>query len=247
MQEKSARNALIVLTVGVILVLALAVAGWRESGWPGLDRTSANAAAALAADQSAVPQQITACDHRKTVVVEGYRDDEPLPPAKARQVASLLTDLMQYCSEEVQAKIATDERIFLSVNGSAFVQWVPGQALPLVPVHGKPHTAREQQIWKAELTRLVDEGNQLFHNSKLGTNGISCDMCHPNASNTHPETYPKFQTQLKKVALLRDMINWCIENPLEGKKLAEDDAQMKALEAYILWQRTGKALEPGKH
>jgi hypothetical protein len=23
-------------------------------------------------------------------------------------------------------------------------------------------------------------------------------MCHPNASNTHPETDPKFQTQLKK-------------------------------------------------
>lgn len=62
-----------------------------------------------------------------------------------------------------------------------------------------------------------------------------------------PETYPKFQTQFKKVALLRDMINWCIENPLEGKKLADDDPQMKALEAYILSQRAGKTVEPGKH
>jgi hypothetical protein len=25
---------------------------------------------------------------------------------------------------------------------------------------------------------------------------VSCDMCHPDAANTHPETYPKFQPQL---------------------------------------------------
>lgn len=72
-------------------------------------------------------------------------------------------------------------------------------------------------------------------------------MCHPHAANTHPETYPKFQTQLNKVALLRDTINWCILNPLEGKELAHNDPRMKALEAYILAQRAGKALQAGKH
>ncbi len=112
---------------------------------------------------------------------------------------------------------------------------------------GAEHTQREMRVWKAELKRTIDEGYQLFHSSELGKNGISCDMCHPDASNTHPETYPKFQTQLKKVALLRDMVNWCIENPLEGPKLADDDPKMKALEAYILSTRKGVALDPGKH
>jgi thiosulfate dehydrogenase len=191
---------------------------------------------------------VKACDQRKSVLVEGYSANQPLPPAKAQQVASLLTDLMPYCTEEVQARIASDERIFLSVNGSAYFQYVPGHALPmLLTGGGKQFTPRDQQIWKAELARAITQGHDLFHSSKLGTNGISCDMCHPNASNTHPETYPKFQTQLKKVALLRDMINWCIENPLEGKKLPDDDPQMKALEAYILSQRAGTALAPGKH
>jgi thiosulfate dehydrogenase len=32
-------------------------------------------------------------------------------------------------------------------------------------------------------------------------------MWRPNAANNHPETYPKFQVQLRRVALLRDMIN----------------------------------------
>jgi hypothetical protein len=32
-------------------------------------------------------------------------------------------------------------------------------------------------------------------------------MRRPNAANTHPETYPKFQVQLRRVALMREMIN----------------------------------------
>ncbi|MCA9541820.1 MAG: hypothetical protein KC620_23145 [Myxococcales bacterium] len=72
-------------------------------------------------------------------------------------------------------------------------------------------------------------------------------MCHPNASNTHAETYPKYQTQLGKVALLRDMINWCLEHPVRAKPMAEDDPRMKAMEAYIISQRAGKAMAYGKH
>jgi hypothetical protein len=47
--------------------------------------------------------------------------------------------------------------------------------------------------------------------------------------------------------LLRDMVNWRIENPLEGKPLAADDPRILALEAYILAERAGKAFEAGKH
>ncbi len=112
---------------------------------------------------------------------------------------------------------------------------------------GQEHTQREIRVWEAELKRVVDEGYRLFHSPELGTNGISCDMCHPDASNTHPETYPKFQTQLRRIALLRDMINWCIENPMEGPPLPEHDDKMKALEAYIISTRKGVALAPGKH
>ncbi|NLY99705.1 MAG: hypothetical protein GXY25_04135 [Pirellulaceae bacterium] len=72
-------------------------------------------------------------------------------------------------------------------------------------------------------------------------------MCHPHAANTHPETYPKYQTQLGRVALLRDMIDWCIENPVRGEHLDPNGAKMRALEAYIQSQRKGVALNYGKH
>jgi hypothetical protein len=44
--------------------------------------------------------------------------------------------------------------------------------------------------------------------------GIVCGQYRPNAANTHPETYPKFQKQLGKVMPLWEMINWCLKNPL---------------------------------
>jgi hypothetical protein len=110
-------------------------------------------------------------------------------------------------------------------------------------------TQQDVALWKSETERVATAGSRVFHSGdELGsTIGVSCDMCHPHAANTHPETYPKFQAQLGRVALLRDMINWCIEHPVRGKALSADDPRMRAVEAYILAQRKGKVLEYGKH
>ena len=109
-------------------------------------------------------------------------------------------------------------------------------------------TARDEFVWKTELDKFVQEGNRIFHRADAfgGTIGVSCDMCHPNVANTHPETYPKYQVQMQKVALLRDMINRCIQHPTKGKPLADDDPRLRAMEAYIISQRKGKIIEPGK-
>jgi thiosulfate dehydrogenase len=201
-----------------------------------------------AAESEWATRTVYACDHRKAVVVEGVRPDEKLPPQKAQRVADLLMDLMRFCNEEVTARISTQDLIVLSVNGLPYVKYVPGGELPIELVKGKSdYGDRDRAIWKAEVDKLVKEGDRLFHSDEIGTNGLACAMCHPNAANTHPETYPKFQVEMKKVALLRDMVNWCIENPLEGKPLPDDDPRMKALEAYILSQRVGVKMEPGKH
>jgi cytochrome c len=95
---------------------------------------------------------------------------------------------------------------------------------------------------------MVIEGSLIFHSGdRLKSEiAVSCDMCHPHAANTHPETYPKFQPQLGRVALLRDMINWCIEHPVRGQVLAPDSAEMRALEAFITAQRKGTPLDYGK-
>jgi thiosulfate dehydrogenase len=108
---------------------------------------------------------------------------------------------------------------------------------------------RDIKIWQANTENFIQEGKEVFHSAdKLGgTIGVSCDMCHPDAANTHPETYPKYQVQLQRVALLRDMIEWCIENPVKGKTMDPNDPRLRAMEAYIIAQRKGVPLEYGKH
>lgn len=108
-------------------------------------------------------------------------------------------------------------------------------------------TKKDLERWQKEFMSVVQEGDKLFHSAELGTNKVSCAQCHPNAANTHPETYPKFQTQLGKVISLFEMVNWCLQNPLEGDALAADDPKMTALLAYITYERRGMPLEPGKH
>jgi thiosulfate dehydrogenase len=231
---------------GALLVaaVALGIVGTSLRG----DASDESARRALVgADGEWESRSVWACDQRKLVVVEGVRPGEKIPPARAQLVADLLMDLMRYCNEEITARVGIDQVITVAANGRVFENYVVGGPLPIVKASFGEPTAREQVIWKAELDKLTAEGDRLFHSDELGSNGVACAMCHPNASNTHPESYPKFQTQLKKVALLRDMVNWCILNPLEGKELAADDPRMHALEAYILAQRRGKALDAGMH
>jgi thiosulfate dehydrogenase len=236
-------------TMGILFAVgaaAGAVLALARSGEDALARLPF--AVAAGSEEGYAARTVYACDRRKAVVVEGARPDARLDRHRAQQVASLLQDLMRFCDAEVTARLGLDEVVTLSVEGRPYVEWVPGSDLPVELAHGRvQHSAREQAIWKAELDKLVAEGDRLFHSDEIGTNGVACAMCHPDASNTHPETYPKFQTQLKKVALLRDMTNWCIENPLEGKPLPGDDPRMKALEAYMLSKRAGVALAAGKH
>ena len=108
-------------------------------------------------------------------------------------------------------------------------------------------TQSDLKRWNQEFMSVVMEGEQLFHSGELGTNKVSCDQCHPNAANTHPETYPKFQQQIGRVITLSEMVNWCIQQPLEGKPLSLDDPKMVALLSYITHERRGVSLAPGKH
>lgn len=108
-------------------------------------------------------------------------------------------------------------------------------------------TTTDVDRWQGEFDSVAKKGRELWTSGAVGTNGVACAQCHPNAANTHPETYPKFQKQIGKVIPLWEMVNWCLRNPLEGQPLAADDPKMIAIQAYITYERRGVKLEPGKH
>jgi hypothetical protein len=189
---------------------------------------------------------VSLCDGDSVMTLPGLAPGEELAPADARRVAGEMMQVWRTRAGEPRWASWAAEAALAPVKPE------PRSAAPAAGAQeGQPlkFTARDQMLWKREQDKWIAEGYAAFHNAKTlgGTIGISCDMCHPDATNTHPETYPKFQTQTKKMALLRDMINWCIENPMKGKPLPEDDPRLRAVEAYIYSARKGVALEPGKH
>jgi cytochrome c len=119
--------------------------------------------------------------------------------------------------------------------------------LLVTPAIADEFSKTDTERWKAEYEAVAKTGRELWTSGALGTNGVACAQCHPNAANTHPETYPKFQKQLGKVAQLWEMVNWCIRNPLQGAPLSADDSKMTALLSYIALERRGVKLDPGKH
>lgn len=132
-------------------------------------------------------------------------------------------------------------------NTSPLLMLAACGALLAGPAVGDEFTKADLDRWQTEYMASVDKGEKLFHGGLNAKNTVSCDQCHPNGTNIHPETYPKFQQQLGKVAVLGEMINWCIMNPLESDPLALDDPGMVDLQAYIHWERRGVVLDPGKH
>jgi len=116
-----------------------------------------------------------------------------------------------------------------------------------VGLNADEFTDQDLERWQAEYMSVVQKGRALWTSTELSTNGVACAQCHPNAADTHPETYPKFQQQLGRVIVMSEMINWCIMNPLEGEPLALGDPRLVAMEAYAYWERRGVPLAPGKH
>ncbi len=200
------------------------------------------------------------CDGVTTTEVKGLKPGQQMSRAQAIAVTSKLMAEWQRKHPDRHWVMAQTETGATSAgtapSGAGGSQNIaePGaaRAARLKSQQGDTYASfheRDYMIWKAQTDAFVAYGNKVFHSAKLlgGTIGVSCDMCHPNAANTHPETYPKYQVQLQRVALLRDMIDWCLENPVKGKTRALEDPKLRALEAYILAQREGVPLAYGKH
>lgn len=184
--------------------------------------------------------EVKLCDNTTTTTIAA---DAPRTRETGQAVADAL--MAQWRRDHPDADWVAQEKATHAVvepaDNSALVGQGQGATYGLI-------TKEDVLVWQNETYKMAVEGSLIFHSGdRLKSQiAVSCDMCHPHAANTHPETYPKFQPQLGRVALLRDMINWCIEHPVRGQVLAADSPEMRALEAFIIAQRKGATLDYGK-
>jgi len=199
---------------------------------------------------------VALCDGETTVEVPGKAPGDTLDRAQAQQVADQLMDEWRRKNpdarwDEAPLQLAQADTRAPDGQGDGSLEEAVAAPQDEEVQTGiySAFTERDERVWMAATDKFVQDGHKIFHDASAfgGTIGVSCDMCHPDASNTHPETYPKFQVQLGRVAMLRDMINWCIENPARGRPLPDGDIRLKAMEAYIIAQRKGTPLDYGKH
>lgn len=164
--------------------------------------------------------------------------------------------------------------LFLSFSGVQLPslaegpQDVPVEAVetPVVEALVDPAT-----VWKAVDWSVLDQepnaeelnyGKELVANTaeylgpkgkvKAISNGMNCQNCHLQAG-TAPfgnnygavaATYPKFRARSGTEEDIQKRINDCFERSLNGKPLARDSKEMKAMVAYINW--VGKEVPKGE-
>lgn len=220
-----------------VALLAASACGQRKSK---VDPAAGSGSAASSADTGKT--QVRLCDNVTTVAL----DQLPKSRGEGQVVADQLMDQWrrQHPDQEWESAVRRSWTVKPPADNSTVLkgEQAEGQA------YGR-YTKLDVLAWSRESERAALEGARVFHSGdELGsTISVSCDMCHPDAANTHPETYPKFQVQLGRVALLRDMINWCLQHPVRAPQMSADDPRMRAMEAYILAQRQGTPLMYGKH
>lgn len=76
-------------------------------------------------------------------------------------------------------------------------------------------------------------GAQLFSSTKLGTNGKSCESCHPGAKGLEGAA----SSDEKELA---GTVNQCIVKVLHGKALAADSPELQALVKYMKVRAAGQ-------
>jgi thiosulfate dehydrogenase len=150
------------------------------------------------------------------------------------------------------------KKFLFACSGVSVVALLAAVAVIVGPARANKDPVTPQQLDAYEQVFMdeVKKGDLLFHGDeatakamgvKLTATGMACAMCHPFASDTHPQAFPKFQVSMNEFATLRDMINWCIDKPNQGEKIDPNSEAMKALEAYIYWSNTGSVLVPGRY
>jgi len=82
--------------------------------------------------------------------------------------------------------------------------------------------------------KVADLGERLWVDSTLGKSGLSCSTCHPGGAQLNSKQYPKYIGMADDILTLDQMINFCMVNPMKGKRIKWNSQKMTALAAYVV-------------
>lgn len=98
-----------------------------------------------------------------------------------------------------------------------------------------PCAMKPKPIRKVAITnnaKLMEMGERLWNDTKLGRAGVSCATCHPDGKGLKKAPFPKYLKMPDDILTLDQMINFCMKNPMKGKPLAWNSVEITAIAAY---------------
>ncbi len=114
---------------------------------------------------------------------------------------------------------------------------------PCVPKPVVPIRSAQQPSVK----NLVKQGERAWNNETLGTSGFSCMTCHDDHELLTNKPWPHYIEMARDVFTLDQMINFCMLNPMGGKKIDPLSLRMTAMSAfYSEYMKTFKPTVPKK-
>ena len=135
-------------------------------------------------------------------------------------------------------------------------------------VMGMDMAGRQQHMMAAE-QNAMEMGEAMFNDATLGTNGQTCNSCHPGGTTTGGEAeiakrmghgpyrlpipslmgasarFPKYKVPNDQVITLPMMNNNCIRMFMSGKRLPLDSPESYYLAKYVTSLSNGDAVEVG--
>lgn len=99
------------------------------------------------------------------------------------------------------------------------------------PCEMKSKSIRKSTV--SDMNNLMNLGEKLWNDTKLGKAGISCATCHPDGQGLKNTPYPKFINMAGDILTLDQMINFCMMNPMKGKPFQWNSIEITALSAYV--------------
>lgn len=116
------------------------------------------------------------------------------------------------------------------------------------PCGGNPCAMKPKPVRKVHIrdsANLMEMGEKLWNNTKLGTSGMACGHCHADGAGLKTGPFPKYITMADDILTLDQMINFCMINPMKGKPLPWNSEKMTALAAYARTSaRGGEVINP---
>lgn len=149
-----------------------------------------------------------------------------------------INNILRFMTTLADAKLTTAPP--LEVKGSS-AAWV-------VPLMKDIPQGEEGDLIRYGALLVTDTYAQLGHGAKdtkmhFSENGLNCTSCHQDNGTKQfglpwvgvSQMYPQYRGREDKVAGLEERINGCFERSLNGKPMAVDSKEMKAIVAYIDW------------